>query len=76
MLGNSLAVQWLRLSTFNAEGPGFIPGLGTKILQAVQHGQRKKKKKQVSFAVSISDITEINFTLNKPQGKRMNLGGV
>ena len=29
--GISLAVQWLRLHTNNAEGVGSIPGLGTKI---------------------------------------------
>ena len=29
--GNSLAVQWLVLYAFTAEGPGSIPGWGTKI---------------------------------------------
>ena len=29
--GNSLAVQWLGLCTFTAEGPGSIPGWETKI---------------------------------------------
>ena len=33
-IGNSLMVQWLRLSAFTAEGPGSIPGQGTKIPQA------------------------------------------
>ena len=33
-MGNSLAVQWLGLSAFTAEGSGSIPGWGTKILQA------------------------------------------
>ena len=46
MAGNSLAVQWLGLCTFTAEGLGSIPGQGTKILQAVQCGKKKKKKKQ------------------------------
>ena len=32
---NALRVQWLRLHSFTAEGPGSIPGWGTKILQAV-----------------------------------------
>ena len=32
--GNSLAVQWLGLRTFTAEGPGSIPSQGNKILQA------------------------------------------
>ena len=34
MSGNSLAVQWLGLGTFTAEGLGSVPGQGTKILQA------------------------------------------
>ena len=34
--GNSLAVQWLGLSTFTAVAWGSIPGQGTKILQAAQ----------------------------------------
>ena len=33
--GNSLAVQWLRLSTSTAESLGLIPGQGTKIPHAV-----------------------------------------
>ena len=40
--GNSLAVQRLGLCTLTAEGPGLIPGRGTKIPQATQHGQKKK----------------------------------
>ena len=41
---NSLAVQWLRLIVFPAMGWGSgvkFPGQGTKIPQAVQHGQKK-----------------------------------
>ena len=34
--GNSLVVQWLGFHTFTAEGLGSIPGLGTKILQALK----------------------------------------
>ena len=41
--GNSLAVQWLGCRALTAEGPSSIPGQGTKIPQALQHGQRKKK---------------------------------
>ena len=33
--GNSLAVQWLRLSASIAGGPSLIPGWGGKILQVV-----------------------------------------
>ena len=42
-LGNSLAVQWLRLQAFTAKGLGLIPGRGAKIPQAVGHVQKKKK---------------------------------
>ena len=41
--GNSLAVQWLGLHTFMAEGAGSTPGQGTKIPQASQCGQNNKK---------------------------------
>ena len=43
--GDSLVVQWLGLLTFTDEGMGSIPGWGTKIPQAAQRGQKKKKKK-------------------------------
>ena len=39
--GNSLAVQWLVLSTFAAVGLGSMPSLGTRILQAIPRGQKK-----------------------------------
>ena len=44
VLGNSLAVQWLGFGTLIAWVQ--VPSLGqrTKILQAVQSGQKKKKK--------------------------------
>ena len=37
--GNTLAVQWLGLHAFTAEGLGSISGQGTKIPQAVQQGK-------------------------------------
>ena len=40
--GNSLAVQWLGLRAFTAEGPGSIPGRGTKIPQAAWCGKKQK----------------------------------
>ena len=43
-LGNSLEVQRLGLRTSIAGGMGLIPGRGTKILQALKCGQKKKKK--------------------------------
>ena len=36
-------VQWLRLHSPNAGGTGLIPGWGTKIKHAIQHGPKKKK---------------------------------
>ena len=37
---NSLAVQWLGLHAFPAEGLDIIPGWGTKILQAAWHSKK------------------------------------
>ena len=48
-LGTSLAVQWLRLQAPNARDTGLIPGWGTKILHATWFGQKKKKKRTLSF---------------------------
>ena len=42
----SLAVQWLGLHASTAGGTGSIPGQGTKIPHALQHGQIKEKKKK------------------------------
>ena len=39
-VGNSLAVQWLGLHPFTAEGPGSIPGWGARIPQAARCGQK------------------------------------
>ena len=41
LCGNSLAVQLLGFRALNAEGPGSIPGWGTKIPQATQRSQKK-----------------------------------
>ena len=46
-LGNSLVVQWLGLYAFAVEGTGSGSCQGIKILQAMQHGQKKKKKRDV-----------------------------
>ena len=48
ILGNSLAVQWLGFRAFTAEGPGSIPGQGTKIPQATWRPQNKNKPKHHS----------------------------
>ena len=42
IIENPLAVQWLGLHTLTAKGPGSIPGRGTKIPQAMRHGQKKR----------------------------------
>ena len=47
--GTFLAVQWLRLQTPIAGGAGSIPARGTKIPQATQCSQKKKKSVQLSF---------------------------
>ena len=44
--GNSLVVLWLRLCASTAGGTGSIPGQGTKIPHAAQHGQKKKKNEE------------------------------
>ena len=49
-VGTSLEVQWLGLGALTAEGPGSIPGRGTKILHAPQCGQKKKKRVGVFWA--------------------------
>ena len=53
----SLAVQWLGLCTFTAEGPGSTPAWGTKILQAAWTGQKKKKKKTHNTSKDLLYIT-------------------
>ena len=49
--GTSLAVQWLRLHTSSAGGPGSIPGQGTRshMLHPVQ--PNKKNKHRSMFAI-------------------------
>ena len=40
--GTSRGVQWLRSYVSKVGGTGSIPGWGTKISQAAQHGKKKK----------------------------------
>ena len=42
--GTSVAVQWLKLCTLNAVSMSSTPSQGTKILHALQHFLKKKKK--------------------------------
>ena len=37
-------IQWLRPHASYVRGTGWIPGQGTKITHATQHGHRVKKK--------------------------------
>ena len=39
-------VQWLGLGAFTVVGPGSVPGRGTKIPEATQCGQKKKKERK------------------------------
>ena len=41
--GTSLVVQWLGLHVSTAGSMGSTPGWGTKILQAMWHGQKKRR---------------------------------
>ena len=53
-LGNSLAVQVLGLCAFTAEGPGLIPGRGTKSPQAMRRCQENKTRKKERKINSLS----------------------
>ena len=55
-IGTSLVVQWSGLSTFSAVAPCLIPGEGTRIPQATQRGQ-KKKKRQITQLRWSKDLT-------------------
>ena len=44
----------VRTGQFHCRGPGSIPGWGTKIPQAEQYGQKKKKKDKYPSSSSAS----------------------
>ena len=48
--GTFLAVQWLGLGTFTAEGLSSIPGPGTEIPQARLHSRKREREKQGEMA--------------------------
>ena len=61
--GTSLATQRLRLHASTAGDTGLIPGLGTKIRQAMRCGQKKKKARASALGTSrletlVSDIRQ------------------
>ena len=45
-------VQWLGLSASIEGGPDLTPGQELKILQAIGHGQKKKKSVHTSHVIS------------------------
>ena len=59
----------VRLRAFTAVGLGLIPAQGTKILQAMQCGDQKKKKKPMEFNKS-SSKREVHRGANLPQETR------
>ena len=61
-MGTFLAVQWLRFYASSSGGTGSVPGQGTKIPHATQHG-KKKKKKYLLNCCSVLGKT-ITMTLN------------
>ena len=62
------AVQWLRLHASTAGGTGSIPGWGTKIPQAVQCRQ-KKKKSQFYPNFGIESVQLFPISLCKMDGE-------
>ena len=57
--GSFLAVRWLELHAFNAEGLYSNPGQGTKLLQDTQCSQKKKKKKPIKKRIKTVSIKKI-----------------
>ena len=52
--GTFLVVQWIGLGTFTVQALDPVLAWGTKILQAMQYGQKKKKEKQLCEVSKIS----------------------
>ena len=68
-IGNSLVVQRLVLGVFTTrdrgrEGLGLIPGWGTKILQATQHGGKKRDNIQLPniLAIILAPVAITKYT--------------
>ena len=53
---NSLAVQWLGLHAFTAQGPDSIPHQGIEIPQAAQCSKKKKKRKVNSKLMELKEL--------------------
>ena len=69
---DSLAVQWLGLQAFTAEGSGLSPGGGTKILQAMLCSQKANKPKNKSspgnYAAEVRTSAYIDHYLSAMAG--------
>ena len=57
-------VHWLGLCALTAKGLGLIPGQGTKILHAMQHEQKKKKRKKEKILELKNTISEFKTSLD------------
>ena len=55
ILGISLAVHRLGLGAFTAGALGSIPDQGSKTLQAMQCGQKKKEERKKSYVLSLEE---------------------
>ena len=60
--GTCRVVQWSELHASTAGGTGSIPGWGTKVLQDIQCGRKKRKKKTVLQFI----YSPISFSLRIP----------
>ena len=61
-------VQWLRLCALTLEGLSSIPGWGTKIPQAMWHGQKKEKQtnKQTTHKPNTKSAHTMGENISKP----------
>ena len=67
VLANTLAVQWLGLHAFPAEGQGSVPAWGTKIIQAALCSQiRKTNNLDLAFInlTSSAGFRSVNKVVN------------
>ena len=64
-LGNSLAVQWLRLQAFTAGDVGSVPDRETMILHPELCSQKKKRKKNTTKALSRGSVTILISQMEK-----------
>ena len=68
-------VLWLRLHISTARDVSLIPDRGTKILHAVRHGQKKKKKKKVETRKSLTGCKNWKIFHGEACGEWINEAG-